>query len=370
MKCLKKKNLFRLLDCVFLWVCISLGSANKRHPVLFLYCWASYIPEDVIETFEKESGIKVIYSVYDSTEVLKTQLQLNSGYDVVCLPAWPDYQWALEHDLLLKMDDDWRETHKKGVDPWILEKLESPQGALSYGIPYLWGTTGLGYDVKALEECGAPLTEGWGLIFNESLVKRMNNHKVYLLHSALDVLQAAMLYLGFSPTSLVKDQWDQALTLVKKIHPWIYKFESARQIENLVEGNAALLQGYSTYIRMAQSSAQTIGKEIHYMIPKEGAMMWIDMMAIPKDAPHVKHAYRFLSFLMRPDIIARCSNAIRADNTIPASRSNMDADLQKELFLSQDVLNRLHKDFLPPSGLRKYLSREFYKICTGYHAST
>lgn len=361
-----RKTWMILLKCFFSCFLLTQSLSSKNNAILFLYCWASYIPEDVIETFEAETGIHVDYSAYDSTEVLKTQLQLKSGYDVVCLPAWPDYQWAVEHALLLPLDPQWRERHKATVDPWILQKLDNPQGALSHGIPYLWGTTGLGYDAKRLEKSLTPLPETWGLIFDPTILRKLEGQKIYLLHSALDVLQAAMIYLKFSPISQIKSQWDQALDLLRSIRPWIGKFESSRQIENLVEGHAVLLQGYSTYIRMA--IAESEGKKISYIIPKEGAMMWIDMMAIPKDAPHVKNAYRFLSFLMRPDIIARCSNAIRAANTIPESVRYLDSELKKDphFLLPPDVLERLHKDFLPPSWLRKYLSREFYKICTNY----
>jgi putrescine transport system substrate-binding protein len=370
--------------CIFFWILFfisGLGAENaeaslgkKIHTVeekkVFVYGWAEYVPKSVLDAFSKETGIEVVYDAFDSIDTLETKLLITSGYDLVFPPAWPLLCMGIKKDLFLPLKKEWI-PNAQGCEASILNNLSTIDPKNTYGMPYLWGTTGLGYDEEAIKALApdAPL-KSWALVFDPYWAKRLSSLRIILLDSVTDVLQAALLYLHESPTTLDPAKWDKAIEVVMKVRPYITNFEGSRQAENLLEGQSALLQGFSTYISKACASAkiQTPPKKICYTIPKEGAVVWVDVMTIPKNAPHPRNAHRLIDFLLRPKIMAEISNTLRASNAIPASRAWIHKNITEDpsLFPNAESMKRLHADFAPPFWLARYLSRHWLKIKMGY----
>jgi putrescine transport system substrate-binding protein len=372
----KKKTLLGFLAGFFMAVCLFLGGCSRlvrkegprEQRIVYILNWAEYIPQEIITDFEKETGITVVYDVFDTVEALEAKLIVRSAYDVVFPPAWPIFGRALGANLFLPLDKKLI-PNAQGFDPQIVGKLSALDPGLMYGVPYLWGTTGLGISRKALAKKDLPLTslQSWSLVFDPKNVEKIHDLRICLLDSATDVLQAALLYLGHSPTTQDFALWDKAAKAVMKVRPWTTCFESGKQIENLVSGDFGIIQGFSTYCNMARQ--RDLGRrDLDYIIPKEGAVLWFDMMAIPKSAPHPKNAHRFINFILRPDVMARISNLIRAANAVPASYSGLDPLLRNNatIFPDAETLSRLHPDFIPSVKLMRHLSRQWLKIKMGF----
>lgn len=337
---------------------------------LFIYSWASYIPQDIIKDFEKETGIHVVYDVFESIEALDTQLTLQSGYDVVFPPAFPVFARGIRNNLFLALDYT-KIPHAKELDPIILEKLKKADPHNQFGVPYLWGTTGIGYDHTAVSQrLKKPPPPTWGLLFDLSMVKRLAKGNIYLLDSPLDVLQAALLYLGYPPSTCDMNLWKKAIHLIVTIHPFIASFEGSKQVDNLVDGQSEILQGFSTYIYMASEKGKSVKKDIRYLIPQEGAIAWFDMMAIPKKAPHPHNAHIFINFILKPSIIARITNTICAANAVKTSYPFIHQKLRCDPFIFPDekTMKRIYSDQLYEDDLLRSLLREWLKVKMGYHS--
>ena len=358
-----------------IFLCASVGawffflkSSSHDNPdnVVHIYNWAEYLPRDVLDEFEKETGITVLYDSFDGIEALETKIFTNPGYDLVFPPAWPLFVRCVEANILLPLNYEWI-PNASLLDPWILEKLKRANPGGAYGVPYLWGTTGFGINHSAvfLEESDV---ESWGIFFHPETAKKLESANLFLLDSALDVFQAAMLYLGHSPITEDIHLWDKAIRLVYRIRPYIQRFTGARQKENLLEHASFIHQGFSTYITMAAlQNVKGQKDKIRYYIPKEGAMVWFDMMAIPKGARHVRNAHRLINFILQPRIIAQISNCVCAANPVPSSKPWIKEELlnMHTIFLTPEMYKRLHEDFVPSAKLLKYLSRAWLKIKMG-----
>lgn len=346
----------------------NVKKSNKE--CVYIYNWADYIPEDILEDFEKETHIHPVYDSFESVEILEAKLLVNSGYDVVFPPAWPVFANGITMQLFLGLNKDLI-PNAKNLNAELVGKLSSIDPELKYGLPYLWGTTGLGYDIKAIKNRLPNVNlNSWGLIFNPNIIKNFVSCRPHLLDSAMDVFQAALLYLGESPSTLDKSKWDKAIEVVKAIRPYISAFDGSRQIQTLVDGQSQIIQGYSTYINMARSDGKnlSIPKDIGYTIPEEGSVIWFDMMAIPRNAPHPKNAHIFINFILKPSVIARITNKIRAANAVDASRPFVDKELLADTIIYPDakMMERIHSDFLPPLSLSRYLLRQWLKIKMGH----
>ncbi len=340
------------------------GEENK----LFIYNWADYLPNEIIKEFEQETGIKVIYDVYESGEALETKLLMKSGYDLVFPPSWPIFARCVKLKIFQPLNKGWI-PNARGFDPNIVSKLDSIDPELCYGVPYLWGTTGLGYDRKAIinRVPGGPL-QSWALIFDPEIARSLAPGHICLLDSATDVCQAALLYLGKNPVSTDPKDWDQAFEMLMKVRPFIRNFDGSKQIENLVNGQNEIIQGFSNDVNMARHQTRGSQKDIVYVIPKEGVIAWFDMMAIPINAPHPRNAHLFIDFILRPSVIARITNILKAANAIKASYPMIDKELLSDptVFPDKETLERIHADFVPPASLIRYISRQWLKIKMNY----
>jgi putrescine transport system substrate-binding protein len=372
---LKMKLISRFFSFFFLFLAFFSATNNflcaqksksEEAKIVYVYNWADYIPASVIEAFEKETGIKVIYDSFDSLETLETKLFMKSSYDVVFPSAWPQFARGIEAKLFQPLNYQWL-PQAKGLSADLLEKIASIPHASVYGVPYLWGTTGLGFDLESvLEKVPEKFLESWGLIFDPENAKKLKELHIQILDNPTDVMQAVMLYLGEDPSKEDRKSWEKAVNLLIKIRPYITYFENTRQIEALVQGQSQLIQGFSTYVNMAKQEKKN--RRIQFVIPKEGAIAWFDMMAIPQKAKHRRNAHHFINFLLQPKIMAQISNLIRAANPIPASYSMIDDSLIKDpmVFPNAETLKRIYPDRAFSLSFQRWLSRAWLKIKLRY----
>lgn len=275
-----------------------------------VYNWSDYIAEDQLKVFSKETGIKVNYTTYDSNEILDAKLRTgHSGYDVVVPTASPFFVRQLAANLFLPLDKS-RLRNWSNLDPGIMDQLAKYDPGNDHAIPWMWGTVGIGYNVAAIRKRMADAPVGsLAMIFDPAIVSRFVDCGVMVLDSATDVLPAALKYLGLNPDSKDATDLKKAVGVIKAVRPYIRKFHSSEYINALAGGDICLAFGYSGDILQARDRAAkaTEKREVAYSIPKEGAMLWIDVAAIPRDAPHPDEAYRFLDFMLDPKVAAASS---------------------------------------------------------------
>lgn len=288
-----------------------------------VYNWSDYIAEDQLKAFEKDSGVKVNYTTYDSNEILEAKLRAGrSGYDVVVPTASPFFVRQLAAGLYKPLDKA-KLRNLKNVDPEIMAQLAKYDPGNTHAIPWMWGTTGIGYNVAAIKKRmpDAPV-DSLKMIFDPAIVSKFADCGVMLLDSATDVFPAALKYLGLDPDSKKTEDLAKAADVVKAVRPYIRKFHSSEYINALAGGDICLALGFSGDIFQARDRAAKAKdkQDIAYAIPREGSLLWIDVAAIPKDAPDPGNALRFLDFLLEPKVAAASSELTGyANANIPAT---------------------------------------------------
>ena len=328
-------------------------------PVLNVYNWSDYIADEVLEEFEAQSGIKVVYDVYDSNEVLEAKLLAGrSGYDIVFPTARPFAQRHVTAGIYQKLDKS-RLGNIGNLDPVLMKQLVDIDPGNAHLVPYMWGTTSIGYNAKKVaERLGADAaTDTWSLIFDPAKAELLADCGISLLDDPTEVFSAALIYLGKDPNSTAKADLDAALAMLQKVRPYIRYFHSSQYINDLANGDTCVAHGYSGDILQARDRAVEAGNgvEVVLTIPREGAIAFVDVMAIPADARHPQNAHQLIDFLMQPDVIAKISNFVGYANAIPASVPLLDEAVRTNqgIFPPQEVLERLKSpDELSPADTR------------------
>jgi putrescine transport system substrate-binding protein len=313
---------------------VSLPGLATEEKILNIYNWSDYIAPDTVAKFEAETGIKVNYDVYDSNEVLEAKLLAGkSGYDLVVPSASPFLARQIKAKAYRKLDKAKLKNYDN-LDKQILASQAVPDPGNLYGVPYLWGTTGFGYNVakvKAALGDAAPL-DSMAMIFDPEIAKKLAPCGISLLDSALDVFPAALAYIGRDPTSKASADLEAAVAVVSKIRPYIKKFHSSQYINDLANGDLCISLGYSGDIVQARTRAAEAknGIEIAYTIPKQGAQLSTDMMAIPASAQHPDNAHLFIDFILRPEVIAAITNAVGYPNPNALATDMIDEDIRND----------------------------------------
>jgi putrescine transport system substrate-binding protein len=308
------------LVAVLFWVIAApaLGQGQVN-----VYNWSDYIAEAELKRFEKDTGIKVNYTTYDSNEILEAKLRAGrSGYDVVVPTASPFFVRQLAANLYRPLDKA-RLKNWKNLDPEIMAQLAKYDPGNAHGIPWMWGTTGIGYNVEAIRKRmpDAP-ADSLRMIFDPAVVSKFADCGVMVLDSATDVFPAALKYLGLDPDSKKSEDLAKAAEVVKAVRPYIRKFHSSEYINALAGGDICLALGFSGDIFQARDRAAKAAnkQDIAYAIPREGSLLWIDVAAIPKDAPNPDNALSFLDFLLEPKVAAASSELTGyANANVPAT---------------------------------------------------
>lgn len=286
--------------------------ALAQENVVNVYNWSDYIAEDTVAKFEAETGIKVNYDVFDSNELVEAKLLAgNSGYDVV-VPSGFFLERQVAAGLFQKLDKS-KLPNLANMDPAIMEETAAHDPGNEHSVDYMWGTTAIGYNVgKVTERLGDQPADTWDVVFKPELVSKLADCGVTLLDAPAEVVATALNYLGLDPNSESPDDLKKAEELLLSIRPHVRYFNSSQYIDDLGNGEVCLSIGYSGDVFIAQAAAAeaNAGVEVAYVIPKEGALKWFDLFAIPADAPHVDNAHKFIDFMLRPDIAAANTNYV------------------------------------------------------------
>jgi len=347
------------------------GTVRTEEPVLNVYNWSDYIGKDTVQKFEKETGITVHYDVYDQNETLEAKLSAgHSGYDVVVPSSIPYLARMAQARIFLKLDKS-KLTNYGNLDPKILASAAVADPGNTYGVPYMWGTTGIGYNadkVRAALGANAPV-DSLKLLFDPENAKKLAACGISLLDTPDEVFPAALAYLGRPPLSRDEKDLERAYEAVKKIRPYIKKFHSSQYINDLANGDLCVAFGYSGDVFQAQQRAEEAknGVNIAYTIPKEGAMLWIDQMAIPADAPHPENALKWINFILRPEIAADISNAVAYANPNSKATPLVDPEIRNNhnIYPSAEVKKRLFFDTPVSPEYERERTRTWTRVKTG-----
>ena len=344
------------------------GAQSGR--VVNVYNWSDYIDPKVLEAFTKDTGIKVQYDTFDANETLETKLLAGkSGYDVV-VPTGYFLERQIKAGVFQKLD----KTRLKNLDnvwPDIAKRLSVYDPGNQYAVNYMWGTTGIGYNVKAMRDrLGASGTiDSWDIVFKPENLAKFKDCGVHMLDSADDIMPAALHYLGLNPNSTDTGELDKAAELLMKIRSSVRKFHSSEYLNALAGGEICLVVGWSGDIKQAQKRAVEAknGVEIGYSIPKEGAQMFFDNLAIPKDAGHVVEAHAFIDYLMRPDVAAKNSDLVAYANGNLASQKLIDKAVfdDKSVYPDAATMSRLYTVGARDQKSQRLLNRLWTKVKTG-----
>lgn len=304
----------------------------QEEPVLNVYNWSDYIAEDTIPKFEAETGIKVNYDVFDSNELVEAKLLAgNSGYDVV-VPSGFFLERQAAAGIFMPLDKA-KIPNLSNMDPDVMAATAAHDPGNQFAIDYMWGTTAIGYNVaKVKERLGDQPLDTWDLVFKPEIVSKLADCGVTLLDAPAEIMASALNYLGLDPNSESAEDLAKAEALMMSIRPHVRYFNSSQYIDDLGNGEVCLSVGYSGDVFIAQAAAAeaNAGVEIAYVIPKEGALKWFDLFAIPADAPHPDNAHKFIDFMLRPDIAAANTNYVFYASGNKAALEFIDAAVKED----------------------------------------
>ena len=358
----------RLFFAAALLVIPTLAKAEER--TVNFYNWSSYMAPGVLEDFTRETGIKVVYDTFDANETLETRLLAGkSGYDVV-VPTAYFLQRQIKANVFQKLDKS-KLPNLANAWPLVTARLAIYDPDNQYAANYMWGTTGIGYNVTKIESILGPgvAIDSWDIVFKPESLARFKDCGVHMLDSPDDIFPAALSYLGLDPNSTKQADLDKAADLVSKIRPFVRKFHSSEYLNALATGEICLVVGWSGDIMQARSRAAEAknGIAIGYAIPKEGGQMFFDNLSIPADARNVKEAYELINFLYRPDIAARNSNFLSYANGNLASQKLLDPKIlnDKNIYPDDAMLAKLFVITARDPATQRIINRLWTRVKTG-----
>ena len=380
-------KVFRVALWVFgLWLSGALLPAFGDARLVNVYGWGDDIDPKVIEDFTKETGITVTYETYNSDKTLEARLQAGrTGFDVVIVSGRV-LQGQIAAGLYQKLDKS-RLANSKTLWPEVMARLAVHDPGNQFAVNYMWFTAGIAYNVeKAKELLGgaptnpspaapadplpAPLFDSWNIIFKLDNLKRFSSCDVDVLDSPEDMFAIALHYLRLDDQASIRPiDLKHAADLLSTIRREVNKFESSEYADALTNGDICLAVGYSGDSFRARDRAHEAknGIEIDYIIPKEGAPILFDNLAIPKDAPHVEEAYAFIDFLLRPEIAARNTNFTHLANGVLASKSLIDKTISgnKSIYPDAAVMDRLFAPKTRDLATQRAMAAEWARIKMG-----
>jgi putrescine transport system substrate-binding protein len=286
------------------------GAKDGGAKVLNLYIWSDYLAPNTLSDFEKQTGIKVHVAYYDTNETLETKLLAgSSGFDIV-VPTASYFERLIKAGAFLALDKS-KLPNLKNMDPQLMARVTQHDPDNAHGVIYLWGTNGIGYNEKMIKALmpDAPL-DSWRMVFDPAVASKVAKCGISVLDSPAEMMRAVYSYLGKDPNSQSPDDLVLAEATLSKIRPYIRNINSSEYIEALANGDLCLAVAYNGDAMQSRDRAREANKgiDIKYIVPKEGSILWFDMLAIPKDAPNPDSAYAFMNYMMDPKVIAEVSN--------------------------------------------------------------
>jgi len=369
--CKRWQELFGSL-AVAVGIFAGAGSAlAQEEKILNIYNWSDYLAEDTIPNFEKETGIKVRYDTYDNNEILHAKLVAGkTGYDIV-VPSSTFARLQMDGGLLAKLDKS-QLPNLKNLDPDIQAQIAKIDPGNQYLINWLWGYTTIGINtakVKAALGSEPMPANVWELFFNPKYISKLKSCGVSTLDSATEVLPAALHYLGKDPFSKNAADYQEALALLKSVRPYVTLFSSSGYINDMASGSICMALGWNGDINIARSRALEgkTGQDVVAMVPKTGAVLFFDMMAIPADASHPKNALAFMNYIMRPEVQAGLTNKVKYANPNKESRKFINPEVAKNpsVFLSSSEMETMVAPKALTNDIRRLATRAYTSFKTG-----
>ena len=345
------------------------GAAAQEEKILHVFNWSDYIAEDTVPNFEKQSGIKVTYDVFDSNDVLETRLLAgNSGFDVV-VPSASFLERQIKAGVFQKIDKS-QIPNLKNMDPDIMSRVGLHDPNNEYAVPYLWGTTGIGYNEDKIKKIlGDARPDSWNYIYDPKLVAKFKDCGLSLLDAPDEILKTVLAWMGRDPNSQKEDDLKAAEAKLMPIRPFVRKIHSSQYIDDLANGDLCIAVGWSGDILQARDRAAEAGQgvKIKYAIPKEGTIVWFDMLAIPADAKHPKNAHAFINYLMEPQVAANDSNFVNYANGNAASFAMVSDEVKNDpgIYPTPEVKAKLFPSLAYGEDFQRLMNRMWTKFQTG-----
>ncbi len=363
-----RTNLLRLLTAAAATALMA-GTAFAQERTVHVYNWSDYIDESVLADFTKETGIKVVYDVFDNNDVVETKLLAGgSGYDVVA-PTGPFLARQIQAGVFQKLDKS-KLPNLTNLWPEVSERLAKYDPGNEYAVNYMWGTTGIGYNVdKVKAALGDVPVDSWDILFKPENAAKLKSCGINILDASDETFAIAMNYIGKDPDSKQTADLQAGGDVYKAIRPSVRTFNASAYIDELANGDTCITIGWSGDILQAKDRAEEAknGVNVEYVIPKEGTYVWFDNLAIPADAKNVAEAHEFINFMMKPEVIAKSSNVVQYANGNLASQKFVDKEVLENpaVYPSEDVMKKLFA--ISPYGPKeqRVLNRVWTEIKTG-----
>lgn len=348
-----------------LTLAVSVQAAGTVH----IYNWSDYIGPTTLADFQKETGIKPVYDVFDSNETLEGKLLAGrTGYDVV-VPSNHFLGKQIKAGAFQKLDKS-KLTNYSNLDPVLLKRLEQNDPGNLYAVPYLWGTNGIGYNVDKIKTVlGVDSIDSWSVLFEPENIKKLQSCGVAFLDSADEMMPTVLNYMGLNANSTNPEDYKKAEAKLLAVRPYVTYFHSSKYIADLANGDICIAIGFSGDMFQAKARAEEAGKGVNvaYTIPKEGGALWFDMLAIPKDSANVKEAHAFINYLLKPEVIAQVSDSVGYANPNPGSDKLMEQSIRTDesVYPPQAVLDKTYVSIELPPNIQRLMTRSWTKVKSG-----
>jgi putrescine transport system substrate-binding protein len=337
--------------------------------IVNVYNWSDYIEPTVLEDFTKETGITVNYEVMDSNELLETKLVAGrTGYDVV-VPSASFLARQIKAGVYQKLDKS-KLPNLKNLDPDITAKLEVFDPGNEHSVNYMWGTSGVAYNEEQINAAmpNAPV-DSFAMFWDPKVVSKFAKCGVSVLDAPSEVVGTVLIYLGRDANSEKPEDLAAAEKVLMSVRPYIRLINSSKYIEDLANGEICLALGWSGDVLQARDRAVEAEKPftIKYNIPKEGAVMFFDNMAVPADASHVKNAHLFIDYMLRAEVAAKNSNFISFANSNAASWPLINPEVKNNpgIFPTPEMMPKLVPDLPETAEFTRTLTRTWTRFRTG-----
>jgi putrescine transport system substrate-binding protein len=345
------------------------GAAAAQERVVNVYNWSDYIDPKVLESFTRETGIKVTYDTYDNNEIVETKLLAGkSGYDIV-VPSGPFLQRLIKAGVFQKLDKA-KLPNLQHMWPEVMQRLEVYDPGNQYAVNYMWGTTGIGVNVpKVRQRLGNQPFNTWDVVMRPEIVSKLKDCGVQMLDAPEDIFPNVLNYLGLNPDSKKVDDLTRAGDALFRIRGSVQKFHSSEYINALANGDICMAVGYSGDVLQAKKRAEEAKNnvEIAYVIPREGALMWFDSLAIPADAKNVAEAHEFINYLMRPEVAAANTNFVAYASGNLAAKQHVNPEILANpgVYPDEATFKRLFTNTAYDERSQRVVTRAWTRVKTG-----
>ncbi len=348
---------------------LSIANAEEEK-VLNIYNWNDYIDPTIITDFEKETGIKVVYDLFDSNEVLEAKLLSGkSGYDIV-VPGSDFLAHQIKAGVFQKLNKE-SIPNLKYLEPKTMAKLAALDPDNAYAIPYTQGSTGIGYNVGKIKQIFGDdyVVDSWDLIFKPENLSKMKDCGVAVLNAPTEIIATAMHYLGLPNQPMDIKAYAPAEELLMKMRENVTYFHSSQYINDMANGDICLSIGWSGDMLQAASRAEEANNGVHldYVVPKEGALIFFDMLAIPADADHPDNAHLFINYILQPKVMAKIASYTSYANVVPESIPFVTEKVRnnKNIFLPQEIQDKSFMNNVLPMKVNKAINKIWSKVRSG-----